>query len=201
VLVFAREVFVCKCSTDVPRIDPEATGLAAEVRFVKGTEDDLARLDMRYHGDEDVRQMRERLARGEHWMLGEHDGAIVAYTWLHSRDRAAYPSLPGCEVRLSAATGYGYDAWTPPELRGKGLRRVGFLEELNILKDQGLAWEASFFVKHQLEGARRSLASVGIEIVPLWRVYLERKPQDGKRLLSAERLVDDDAATPVFVEA
>lgn len=195
VLVFAREVFVCKCSTHVPRTDPDATGLAARVRFIKGSEADIDRVDRNHHGEEDIAQMRERLARGDHWMIGEADGAIVAYTWLHHRDRAAYPSLPGCEVRLRSDVGYGYDAWTPPELRGQGLRRVGFLEELNILRDWGMNWEASFFVKHQLEGATRSLGGAGIEVVPIWRVFL--KPD---RTLGAEHLIDDDAAVPVFLE-
>jgi GNAT superfamily N-acetyltransferase len=195
VLVFAREVFVCKCSTDVIRRDPSATGLAAKVEFIKGTVADIDRVDRKHHGDEDISQMRLRLERGDHWMIGEVDGAIVAYTWLHHRDRAAYPTLPGCEVRLRADTGYGYDAWTDPDLRGHGLRRVGFLEELNILRDWGMRWEASFFVKHQLDGASRSLGQVGIEIVPIWRVWLK-----ADRTLGAEHLIDDDAAVPVFVE-
>ena len=195
-LVFAREVFVCKCSTDVIRRDPSATGLAARVQFSKGTEADIDRVDRKHHGDEDISQMKQRLERGDHWMVGEVDGAIVAYTWLHHRDRAAYPSLPGCEVRLRSDTGYGYDAWTDPDLRGHGLRRVGFLEELNVLADWGLKWEASFFVKHQLEGASRSLGQVGIEVVPIWRVWLK-----SDRTLGAEHLIDDDAAVPVFVES
>jgi len=195
VLVFAREVFVCKCPTDVPERDPNATGLAAEVRFVRGTEADLARVDMSHHGEEDLRQMRERLDRGDYWMIGEVDGKIVTYTWLLNGKVAAYPSLPGCEIRLREDCGYGYDAWTPPELRGGGLRRVGFLEELHILRREwGPTWEASFFVKHQLEGATRSLGQVGIPIIPLWRVWLQKD-----RTLAAERLSDDDAAVPTFL--
>lgn len=193
-LVFAREVFVCKCSTDVPRIDPEAGELASKMRFVKGTEADLARVDPDHHNAEHVAELRERLARGEHWMIGEVDGAIVTYTWLQASGRASYPSLPGCDVVLRKDCGYGYDAWTPPELRGKGLRRSAFLEELNILKDWGCAWEASFFVKHQLEGATKSLGSVGIEVVPLYRVFLQRD-----RTLGAEKLLDDDTAVPAFL--
>ena len=195
-LVFAREVFVCKCSTDVPRTDPSATGPAARVTFVKGTEADIDRVSRVHHGDEDLAQMRQRLERGDYWMIGQVDDAIVAYTWLHHRDRAAYPSLPGCEIRLRADTGYGYDAWTDPDLRGAGLRRVGFLEELGILRDWGMNWEASFFVKHQLEGATRSLGAAGIEVVALWRVWLQ-----ADRTLAAEQLVDDDAAVPAFLES
>jgi hypothetical protein len=197
-LVFAREVFVCKCPTEVPDRDPDASGLAAEVSFRRGGEADLALIDRQHgehHGEEAIRQMRERLARGDYWMIGEVADRIVAYTWLYRGGRAVYPSLPGCEIRLRSDTGYGYDAWTPPDLRGHGLRRVGFLAELNILRREwGLAWEASFFVKHQLDGATRSLGQVGIPVVPLWRIWLQPD-----RTLAAERLVDDDAAVPTFV--
>lgn len=197
-LVFAREVFVCKCPTEVPERDPEASGLAAAVSFRRGDEADLALIDRQHgeqHGEEAIRQMRERLARGDYWMIGEVDDRIVAYTWLFRGERAVYPSLPGCEIRLRSDTGYGYDAWTPPDLRGHGLRRVGFLAELNILRREwGLAWEASFFVKHQLEGATRSLGQVGIPVIPLWRIWLQ-----ADRTLAAERLADDDAAVPAFL--
>lgn len=194
-LVFAREVFVCKCPTEVPETDPVAEGMAAQVQFSRGGETDLGRLDREHHGDEDIRQMRERLARGDYWMIGEVDRRIVSYTWLYRGGTAAYPSLPGCEIRLRSDTGYGYDAWTPPDLRGHGLRRVGFLAELNILRREwGLAWEASFFVKHQLEGATRSLGQVGIAVIPLWRIWLQ-----ADRTLAAERLADDDAAVPSFL--
>src|SRR5581483_3427199 len=117
---------------------------------------------------------RARLARGEHWMVGLVDDRIVTYTWLHGRPTCEYPYLPGCTFNLSADTGYGYDAWTPPDLRGGGLRRRAFLEELHILRALGKNWEASYFVKHQLDGATRSLGKVGIVIEPLWRVTLQR---------------------------
>jgi hypothetical protein len=194
-LVFAREVFVCKCPTEVPETDPTAEGLAAQVRFRRGGEADFALLDPQHHGEEDVSHMRDRLARGDYWMIGDVDDRMVAYTWLSRGDRAAYPSLPGCEIRLRSDTGYGYDAWTPPDLRGHGLRRVGFLAELNILRREwGLAWEASFFVKHQLDGATRSLGQVGIPFIPLYRVWLQ-----ADRTLAAEKLIDDDAAVPAFL--
>jgi hypothetical protein len=54
----------------------------------------------------------------------------------------------------------------------------------------GCEWEASFFVKHQLEGAKRSLGKVGIDVVPLWRVQLQRD-----RKLSFEELVPGDTST------
>ena len=137
-----------------------------------------------------------RLGRGEYWLVGEVDGKQACYTWLSRHTTAFYPSLPGCEIVLSPQTGYGFDAWTLPAFRGMGLRRVGFLEELNVLREEwGLLWEASFFVRYQLEGATRSLGGAGIVIEPLWRVWLGKG-----RELEAECIAPgDSAAIPTFL--
>jgi hypothetical protein len=191
VIVLGREVFVCKCATDVPTDDPGATEEVKSVAWLRGAEEHLAILPPVHHSKEHVEELRERLARGEYWVLGlSPAGEVVSYTWLHTRRRIEYPYLPGCVFETAEDVGYGYDAWTPPELRGGGLRRRGFLEELNVLKKMGCHWEASFFVKHQLEGATRSLAKVGIHIVPLWRVQLQRD-----RKLSFEDLAPGDGST------
>lgn len=190
VIVLAREVYVCKCSTDVQREDPDASPEVKRVRWIKGTVADLARLPVEHHNAEHVEELRVRLERGEHWVLGLDGDKVVSYTWLHTRRTIDYPYLPGCTFETAPDVGYGYDAWTPPELRGGGLRRSGFLEELNVLKDMGMKWEASFFVKHQLDGATRSLGKVGIKIVPLWRARLERD-----RKLSFENLAPGDTST------
>jgi hypothetical protein len=196
VIVLAREVFVCKCATDVGRDDPSATEEVQRVRWVSGKEAHLSILPPEHHSKEHIEELRERLVRGEHWVLGLLDDKVVSYTWLHKRRRIEYPYLPGCAFETADDVGYGYDAWTPPELRGGGLRRRGFLEELNVLKEMGCHWEASFFVKHQLEGAMRSLAKVGIVIVPLWRVQLQRD-----RKLSFENLATGDASTQPITSA
>jgi hypothetical protein len=175
VIVFAREVFVCKCSTGVPDFDPGATEDVKSVRWLRGTEEHLARVEADYHTAAQMDELRARLRRGEHWSVGMSGDRIVSCTWLHTRSEISYPYLPGCTFRVAADVGYGYDAWTPPELRGGGLRRAGFLEELRVLREKGIAWEASFFLKDQLEGATRSLRKVGIEVVPLWRVSIVKK--------------------------
>lgn len=193
-IVFAREVFVCKCPVRVPAWnDPAADAMVHELTFTRGGEAELARLPAEHHDARHLDELRERLARGEHWMVGEARGKIVTYTWLHTRGRADYPYLPGCTFEFAPDVGYGYDAWTPPELRGLGLRRKAFLEELHILERAGMRWEASYFVKHQLEGAQRSLGSVGIDVIPLWRVTLQRD-----RSLAVEKLADDDSTRPAF---
>jgi len=190
VIVLAREVFVCKCSTDVPREDPTAGEQVRAVRWLQGGEAELAILDPEHHNPEHVAELRQRLQRGEYWMVGQLDTRIVTYTWLHKRPKIDYPYLPGCSFDIATDVGYGYDAWTPPDLRGGGLRRRGFLEELFVLRTVlGCAWETSFFVKHQLEGATRSLGKAGIEIIPLWRARLERD-----RKLSFENLVPGDTS-------
>jgi hypothetical protein len=194
---FSREVFVCKCSTnvDVHQMDddPEVHGLT----FTQGHEADIARLSPQYHDAGHLSEIRERLGRGEYWMLGESGGEIVTYTFLFARDWFEYTYLPGCRFAMGTDTGYGYGAWTPNHLRGKGLRRRAFLEELDILRRWGKAWEASVFIKQQIEGANRSLHKVGIEIIPLWRVEYTRD-----RRLLAERIAADEASVmPLFEQA
>jgi hypothetical protein len=195
-IVFAREVFACVCSTDVqedlgasPDVQP------SRIRFRLGIETDLRGLDGEHHEASHVGELRERLLRGERWLIGVDEDRVVTYTWLHTRRRVSYPYLPGCDFEVADGVGYGYDAWTLPDLRGGGLRRTAFVEELRILKSLGMGWEASFFVKHQLEGATRSLATVGIAVEPLWRVWLQRG-----RELGVERLADHDILRPSFLQ-
>jgi hypothetical protein len=171
-IVLGREVYVCKCSTDVPR-EPSASGVLPSVEWTLGNRDHFAKVPREHHEDAHFADFEERLRRGEQWLIGIVEGKIVSYTWLHARSHVSYPYLPGCRFKLGPGVGYGYDAWTLPDLRGEGLRRRGFVEELRVLRTSfGCEWEASFFVKHQLEGATRSLAKAGIEIMPLWRVRL-----------------------------
>jgi hypothetical protein len=117
----------------------------------------------------------------------------VTYTWLHQRPRIEYRYLPGCTFSVGPGVAYGYDAWTAPPFRGAGLRRRAFVEELRVLRSLGALWETSFFVKHQLEGAQRSLGQVGIVIEPLWHVRL--RPD---RTLATERLAGDDSIRPAI---
>jgi hypothetical protein len=191
-IVLAREVCLCKCSTAVPSSrDAERDAEADGLRFVSGSERDLGLLDPADHDDARRSEFRARLDRGEYWLLGLVGERVATYTWLHTRSRCEYPYLPGCAFCLPADFGYGYDAWTQPALRGSGLRRAAFVEELRVLSTLGKAWEASFFVHYQLDGARRSLARVCVDVVPLWRVALDR--DGGGRRLAAARLARDDA--------
>jgi hypothetical protein len=187
-IVLAREVFLCKCSTDLPS-EPGGSERSENLRFVTGSDAHFDRLDPEHHDRSHIADFRARLARGEYWLIGLLGDRIATYTWLHTRPRCEYPYLPGCAFGLPGDFGYGYDAWTPPDLRGGGLRREAFVEELRILASFGKAWEASFFVAYQLEGARRSLARARVKIVPLWRVALDRGTP-GRRL-AAERLTPD----------
>lgn len=181
---FSREVYVCKCATDPPAVD--CGGLV----FHDGGELDLSRL----RSGERLDELRARLARKERWLIGEVGGAIVTYAWLVTGAEFEYAYLPGCVFALRADTGYGYGAFTVEDARGRGYRRVAFVEELRRLRALGKQWEAGVFIKPQLEGATRSLARVGIAVIPLWRVRYTRA-----RTLAAERLLDDDSVTPRFI--
>ncbi|MEZ4298079.1 MAG: hypothetical protein R3B70_24215, partial [Polyangiaceae bacterium] len=138
----------------------------------RGTPADLADLPPAHHGKEHADDFRARLGAGEEWTIARLDGRIVHYFWISTSSRCNYPSLPGCLFELEPDTGYGHDAWTDPELRGSGIRRCSFLRELNRLRELGKDYEASFFVAYQLEGATRSLATVGIVVEPLWKICL-----------------------------
>jgi hypothetical protein len=195
-IVLAREVFLCKCSTDVPS-EPDGGEDTENLRFVTGSEAHIELLDREHHGGDHIADFRARLARGEYWLIGLLGDRIATYTWLHTRPRCEYPYLAGCAFSLPDTFGYGYDAWTPPTLRGSGLRRAAFVEELRVLSSRGKAWEASFFVAYQLEGARRSLARARVKIVPLWRVALDRGAR-GRRLTAERLTADDSGARPGF---
>lgn len=193
---FSREVFICKCSTSVDIHQMDDDPEVKRMTFIQGTERDLMRLSPQYHDVNHLQEMRERLQRGEYWMVGELDGEIVTYTWLFARQYFEYTYLPGCRFTLGDDSAYGYGAWTPNHLRGKGLRRRAFLEELDILHRWGKSWEASVFIKQQIEGANRSLAKVNIEIVPVWRVEYGRD-----RKLSAEKLLpSEQSIQPAFIQ-
>ena len=173
-IVFARDVYACRCGTNVPEEDMGAGEIARSASFRRGTEADLDRLDPAHHDPSHLAELSVRLSAGEVWTVAEVEGRIVHYFWISTARRCEYPSLPGCVFVLDERTGYGHDAWTHPDMRGTGIRRRSFLHELGLLRRMGLEYEASFFVAYQLEGATRSLAKVGITVEPLWRVHLER---------------------------
>ena len=190
--MISRDLFVCKCATSVPRLASGATRDVDGVRWLRGDEEHLSLLSPGEHRPHQIEELRARLRRGEHWVLGVSEGHVVSYTWLHTRSTIDFPYLPGCTFRVAAGVAYGYDAWTPSELRGRGFRRRAFLEELHVLNEMGMEWEASFFAQHQIDGARRSLAMVGIDIIPLWRTRLVG------RTLSFERIAEaDESAMPI----
>ena len=170
---FAREVFVCVCPTNVPKSEQNGQRPPQTVSFHQGVASDIERLDPEHHSPEYLEDLPKRL-EDHYWLVGEIDNRIVTYTWLHKNGHAEYRFLTGCGISMDDRCGYGFDAWTPPDLRGQGLRRVAFLEELMVLNNMGCDYEASFFVKHQLEGATRSLASVGIDVIPVWKVNVNR---------------------------
>jgi hypothetical protein len=194
-IVLSREVFLCKCATDVAPVRSEDA--AEGLRFESGSDRCFSMLDRAYHDADRVAEFRARLDCGEYWLVGYVGERIATYTWLHTRDRCEYPYLPGCAFSLPHDFAYGYDAWTAPALRGSGLRRAAFVEELRVLSSLGRTWEASFFVAYQLEGARRSLSRARVSVVPLWRVALDPGSR-GRRLIAQKLASDDDRVVPAF---
>jgi hypothetical protein len=193
-VIFAREVFVTKFATR-PR-QPPAPG--EKISFHRGTERELALLDTTDVEVAPLAELRERIADpAVWWVLGMIDGTVASYSWLDPGESFDYPFLPGCSFRLGPGCVYGFDAWTSKARRGEGLRRRVFLEETQIGAELGYQWEIGIFVKHHIAEVTRSVARVGIEIVPLWRVWLK-----GAGRLGAENLLPGDTCvTPLFEPA
>jgi hypothetical protein len=192
-MAFSRVAYVCKCPTrlpDGPRARPDVRG-PFEVRL--GGPDDLRRLPADYAGPSRLPELRARLDAGELFLVGELDGLIASCTWLRQGGSFSLHHLPRATFRLAPNVGYGHDAWTDPALSGKGLRRAVFEEELRTLDGLGFAWEVSYFVDHQLEGGRRTLARIGAPLTVLWKVVIQR---DGGVALT--ELTRDGAALPSF---
>ena len=188
-IVLAREVFLCKCSTETTELDSLVR--ATPLTFVLGGSAHMGLLDRQHHGPARCSEFGARLARGERWLVGLVGERVATYTWLHTRPSCAYPYLRGCEFILPVRYAYGYDAWTAPDLRGLGYRLRAFHFELGVLKACGKAWEASFFIASQLAGAQRSLSRAAIDVVPLWRVAL-----GPKRSVVAEELQPQSDVLP-----
>ena len=195
-MAFSRVAYVCKCRTRLPSMVESRPDVAGPFTVRLGAATDLDRLPADYAGPSRLHELRARLAAGELFVVGELEGRIASCTWLRKGGAFALHYLRGREFHLAPNVGYGHDAWTDPALSGKGLRRAVFAEELRILDGLGIAWEVSYFVDHQLEGGRRTLARIGVPLVELWKVVIRR---DGTVALTA--LSGDDAVTPGFDHA
>ncbi len=190
-MAFSRVAYVCKCPTQVPaRAGSAATG---PLLVRTGGERDIDCLPEELLSWGRRERLQARLADGEQFVVGELEGRLVSCTWLRPGGVFSLHHLPGKAFRLGDGVGYGHDAWTDPALRGQGLRRSVFAEELRILARLGLAWEVSYFVDHQLEGGRRSLASIGVPLTALWKIRVR-----SGGAVDLEALSEDDAATPCF---
>ena len=190
-MAFSRVAYVCKVPTQISaQAGSDASG---RIRVRTGGEPDIDRLPTELLSAGGRERLQRRLADGELFVIGELEGRLCSSTWLRPGGVFSLHHLPGKAFRLADGIGYGHDAWTLPELRGRGLRLAVFAEELRILARLGLAWEVSYFVDHQLDGGRRNLARIGVPLTPLWKI---RVRPDGTLSLTA--LSEDSSVTPRF---
>lgn len=189
-MAFSRVAYVCKVPT---RVEADADGSDGVV-VRTGHRGDLARFPPELLPPGRLRVLEERLEAGEILVLGEVDGRIASCTWLRRGGTFAIHHLPDHPFRLAPGAGYGYDAWTDPALRGRGIRRAVFAEELRILEFLGDPWEVSYFVEHQLDGGRRNLARIGVPLIPLWKVAI----RPGGTVALTALAEDDHTVTPRF---
>ena len=189
-MAFSRVAYVCKCPTRVTA-DPE---VSRDVVVRTGHPGDLARLPAELLGPGRLPILQGRLGAGEILVLGEVSGRVASCTWLRRGGAFTLHHLPERAFHLASGVGYGYDAWTDPALRGRGIRRAVFAEELRTLERLGVAWEVSYFVNHQLDGGRRNLERIGVPLTPLWRVSV----RPGGAVALDALAPGDDAVTPCF---
>ncbi|MFT3770756.1 MAG: hypothetical protein QM820_35480 [Minicystis sp.] len=194
-MAFSRVAYICKCPT---RISAPASAEydVPGLRVRTGTAADLPRLPAEICPPDRLDRLEARLVTGEILVLGELEGRIVSLTWLRREGEFALHHLPAHPFRLAEGHGYGYDAWTDPTLRGQGIRRAVFAEELRILDRLGISHEVSYFVDHQLDGGRRNLARIGVPLIELWKLTVRPGGAVALQALSA-----DGAVSPCFVPA
>jgi GNAT superfamily N-acetyltransferase len=192
-MAFSRVAYVCKCPTRDGDPAPPEGGLPERVRVRTGTIADVDHLPEDVCPPGNAPRLRARFDAGETFVVGEIEDHVVSCTWLRSGGAFALHHLPGRSFRLAEGVGYGYDAWTHPAFRGRGIRRAVFAEELRILAQLGCAWEVSYFVAPQIDGGRRNLGRIGVPLVELWKVTAF---PDGSVALA--ELSQDGAATPCF---
>lgn len=189
-MAFSRVAYVCKVPTRVPA----DVDVFDDIVVRTGHRGDLARLPPELLPPGRLEKLEARFEADEVLVVGEVDGRIASCTWLRRGGAFALQHLPEHRFRLGPGVGYGYDAWTDPALRGRGIRRAVFAEELRILEFLGCAWEVSYFVDHQLDGGRRNLARIGVPLVPLWKMAVRPGGSVALEALSA----DEDTVTPCF---
>lgn len=190
-MAFSRVAYVCKVPTQIAaQAGSDASG---RIRVRTGGAPDIERLPPELLSGGGRERLQRRLADGELFVVGELEGRLCSTTWLRPGGVFSLHHLPGKLFRLGDGVGYGHDAWTLPELRGRGLRLAVFAEELRILARLGLGWEVSYFVDHQLDGGRRNLARIGVPLIALWKI---RVRPDGTLSLTA--LSEDSSVTPRF---
>jgi hypothetical protein len=189
-MAFSRVAYVCKVPTRVPAdID-----VSDDIVVRTGHRGDLARFPEELLSPGRREKLEARLEADEILVVGEVGGRIVSCTWLRRGGEFALHHLPEHRFRLGPGVGYGYDAWTDPTLRGRGIRRAVFAEELRILEFLGCSFEVSYFVDHQLDGGRRNLARIGVPLVPLWKMAIRPGGTVALEALSA----DAGTVTPCF---
>lgn len=188
-IVFSRELYVCRhspCGNFDAYAQPNQ-----QLSFRAGNAADIARLPDEWRTPARAREYHERLQAGDRWLIGEFDGRLATFVWVHCREQFDYPHLPGCSFTLRGDAVYGYDAFTLPEFRGRGFRRSCHRAELELAGSLGRPHEIGIVIAAHLQGAARSFAAAGALLQPLWRVTLRC------RTLVYEQLTDDPGVWPI----
>lgn len=144
-----RRVTYCLCAYEVS-IPPEAERSLKESGFTfrEGTVEDVDRLEGEpLYGD--CRTYRAWLAEGQTLLLAETEGRIASYLWLDSSRSVTLEELPEFRVEINPLASYTHEAWTLPAYRGRSLRRMAYIAEMLLRRQQGLRWKVGYQLRQE----------------------------------------------------
>ncbi len=147
----------------------EPDGAAARVRssgytFREGDASDLDRLEAEPTW-RDCSLYRRLLAEGRQLHLVEQGPDILSYFFLDFGRRCVTEQVPEIALTLSPDACFGDEAYTLPAWRGRGVRRLAFLYELEVAREAGKRFVVTYY--HGDRGAALAAASLIRVRVPL----------------------------------
>jgi GNAT superfamily N-acetyltransferase len=150
-----QEFYLCEadCSIDTPdfEVSPFATRTARA--------GDLPLLQTLVTRGK-LQQFRERFDRGETCAIALRDGRAASYVWITPSDHR--DSWLKVTVPVDDDACVGYDAYTHPDFRGQGLRKLLHLDERRRVAEMGRKRLVFWLEKRVVDRATRSWETIGL---------------------------------------
>jgi GNAT superfamily N-acetyltransferase len=195
-LPYARRCYsICKWSTVVP---PEAAAVLAASGFTvrEGEESDLKSMELTetWRGCELYGRW---LKEGRTLLLLEERGRIISYVWMDFRPVFVVEQVPDMRFRLAHDAYFSDEAYTPLAHRGRGLRRMTFIAELQAARERGYNYLVSYFISKRAmaEGMRNFIRTGNAPGVLLKQIHVLQFA--GFRLAWLKEIADDPTVTRI----